>query len=291
MNIIRKIANKFGIEIQRMNHSDDVDHYIRLYGTKSVQQKRFYNVGAGNFFHPCWTNIDNGSDLPVSGIRKAALINYDLFSLLPMPLPSDVAKLIYTSHTIEHITDIEVQHLFNEAFRTLETNGIFRIVTPDIDNEYRAWRNNDRDYWNWINDDYNNNPESYKKRNLNIPLREASNSQLFLCGFASTASIIHTEGSSEKITDDELEKIFREMPYTDALNYCLSRCSVEVQKKFPFDHINWFNKEKLFRMLRKAGFEKIHVSAYGQSLAPVMRNLRYFDSTLPNISIYVEAVK
>ena len=44
-------------------------------------------------------------------------------------------------------------------------------------------------------------------------------------------------------------------------------------------------------MLKQAGFSNAYVSAYGQSHAPVMRNVLYFDYRRPNMSLYVEAVK
>lgn len=288
--LLKKLFATAGIQITRMHHKTDMDHYVSLYGKDSVHNKQFYNIGAGSFFHPCWTNVDYYTAINYfkdKGQIKG--INYDLFSLKPLPVPNSTACLLYTSHTIEHVIDTSVQNLFNEAYRILRKNGILRIVTPNIDIEYHAWRANDRNYWYWA-DDYSS-PDIYPKMNLKIPLNKASTSQLFLEEFASTASIIVKEGSPHRIDDDELQKKFDEMPYNDALDYCTSKCSVEVQKKFPFHHINWFNREKLFRMLKQAGFEYIYHSAYGQSFSPVMRNLNYFDTTLPKVSLYVEAVK
>lgn len=289
-NFIKNIFKRAGLNITKIDKSTDIDHYIRLYGNEPVKNKTFYNLGAGNFFHPCWTNIDNQSEWYINYNKgNAPLINYDLFSLKPVPVTTNSAQLIYTSHTLEHVTDAAVQNFFNEAFRMLKKGGLFRIVTPNIDIEYYAWRHEDRDYWYW-KDDFSS-PEAVARVNLKIPLNKASTAQLFLEGFVSTASEIVNEGSAHRISDQELEKIFREKPYTDALNYCTSCGSVEIQKKFPFHHINWFNKEKLTGMLQKAGFEDIHLSSYGQSFAPVLRNLIYFDTTLPKCSLYVEAIK
>jgi SAM-dependent methyltransferase len=285
---IKKVLSKTGYSVSKINESTDLDHYVRHYGEASVKEKKFYNIGAGGFFHPCWTNIDHFTDNKYfKGKGLFYGINYDLFSLTPLPLSDADANLVFTSHTIEHVNNEAVQNLFNEAFRTLKKDGIFRIVTPNIDLEYRAWRENDRDYFYWIN--------LYSKAedlgpNITMPLTEASLSQIFLENFAAFASELHIEGP-EKISDSELHRIFDEMSYVDALNYCISKCPVELQKLDPGNHINWFNKEKLFRMLKQAGFEKIHHSAYGQSFSPVMRNLKYFDATLPKVSLYVEAIK
>jgi predicted SAM-dependent methyltransferase len=286
---IKKVLSKAGYQISKIDSSSDVDQYIRLYGEDSVRNKSFYNIGAGSFFHPCWTNADhytNNNYFKDKGQVKG--INYDLFSLQPLSLPDASANLIYISHTLEHVNNEATQNIFNEAFRVSKKDGILRIVTPNIDIEYRAWRENDRDYFFWL--DWYSKPEDVKRVKITMPLSKASTAQIFLENFAAYASSIQSEGN-EKINDLELERIFNEMSYVDALNYCTSKCPVELQKQNPGNHINWFNKEKLFRMLKQAGFEKIHHSAYGQSFSPVMRNLKYFDATLPKVSLYVEAVK
>ncbi len=91
MNLIRKALNKFGFDVKRLDFSDDVDDYIRLYGEESVHKKKFYNAGAGNFYHPCWTNIDNGSDAFIDYKSNGSMqIHYDFFrckSYLLTPLP------------------------------------------------------------------------------------------------------------------------------------------------------------------------------------------------------------
>lgn len=81
------------------------------------------------------------------------------------------------------------------------------------------------------------------------------------------------------------------MDYEEALNYCCSKCSIEIQKKYPGNHINWWNKKKIFFILEKAGFKKICLSGYGQSFCPILRDISFFDNTHPKISLYVEAIK
>jgi len=91
--------------------------YISIYGKDDVRNKRFYNIGAGLFRHPAWTNIDFYSDHykdnPID-------INYDLLEKKPLPLPDSSANIVYSSHTIEHITNDAAQNMFNEAHRILK---------------------------------------------------------------------------------------------------------------------------------------------------------------------------
>ena len=64
----RKLLSKMGYRLERItppqgdlwggNPLQDLDLYRRLYSADSVDRKRFYNVGAGGFRHPAWTNVD-----------------------------------------------------------------------------------------------------------------------------------------------------------------------------------------------------------------------------------------
>ena len=286
--IIRKIINAIGYDIHRVKNkgNGDINPYYEIYGWDSVKERRFYNIGAGTFKHPAWTNVDFESDWYSDNQID---ISWDLLSITPIPVESNCAEIVYSSHTVEHITDKAAQNMFNESHRILKKGGIFRVTTPNIDLEYRAYKDNDRHYFYWI--DTYSIPENYKRVKLNKPLNEASIQQIFLYHFAAGASTLHADSTVERIGDEKLDELFSEMDYEYALNYCISRCPIEVQKKYPGNHINWWNRNKMFRMLGEAGFNNIYLSGYGQSFAPVLRNTLYFDSTHPKISLYVEARK
>lgn len=289
---IRKVVNAIGYDISKIpnkNDNNDIALYYKIYGKEAVKNRRFYNIGAGGFRHPAWTNVDHESEWykDAQGIG----IDWDLLSLTPIPVEDNSAEIVYSSHTIEHITDEAAQNMFNESHRILREGGYFRVTAPNIDTAYRAYKENDRHYYYGNESDWRNIPEDYQRVKLNKPLNKASIQQIFLWRFASSASTLHADGSSERISDEELDRVFREWNYEEALNYCISKCSFEVQKKYPGNHINWWNKDKLFRMLKIAGFDNIYLSGYGQSFSPVLRNTSFFDSTHPKISFYVEAVK
>lgn len=138
---LNKPLGLFGYEVTQMKGAmPDVALYQRLYPAASVTGRKFYNIGAGRFAHPCWTNIDYESDYYAENRSQANRqgINYDLFSIKPLPISSGEAEVVYTSHTVEHITDRAAQNMFNESFRILKRSGIFRVTTPNIDLEYEA---------------------------------------------------------------------------------------------------------------------------------------------------------
>jgi len=115
--------------------------------------------------------------------------------------------------------------------------------------------------------------------------------EFFLWRIAGSVSPLHENGAKKRFTDKELKEIFSNMKYEDALDFITSHCPVEIQKECPGNHINWWNFNKLKKMLEKAGFTKIYLSGYGQSFSPVLRNTFFFDNTAPELSLYVEAFK
>jgi predicted SAM-dependent methyltransferase len=264
--------------------------YCRLYPSASITGKKFYNIGAGGFRHPFWTNVDMSNEHYDRLFEAGRFdIAHDLLRREPIPVPENSAELIYTSHTIEHIDDISVKFLLSDCYRMLRPGGVLRIVSPDINLIYRAWQSGDRDFFYWDNDPgQNDNPEAAC---LKRPLRQATLSQLFLLEFAASVAEISLEGAQERINDEQLNKLFGELPFEDALNYCSSRCPMELQKKYPALHINWFHEKKLKTLLSEAGFSIIYRSGYLQSAAPVMRQRQVFDTTNPEYSLYMEAIR
>ncbi len=274
--LIQSALRKAGYELRRIPN-DDPSLYL---------PGNYYNVGAGLFQHPAWTNVDyysewyKGNDIH---------INLDLLSLQPFPIASNSANAVYSSHTVEHITNDAAQNMFNESYRILKPGGFLRITTPNIDLYYKALQNNDKAFWQWEIDTYST-PREVERVRFCRPMNSVSLKQVFLYAFASQLCELISDPRCLTISDSEFDDIFN-LPYEDALNHIISKCKLEVQKDYPGHHINWWNGKKLIAMLHEAGFEDAYLSAYGQSLCPVLRNTSLFDSTHPQLSLYVEARK
>jgi hypothetical protein len=164
--------------------------------------------------------------------------------------------------------------MFNEVYRILKNGGIFRISTPNIDLDYRAYFNNDITFFYWYG------------KNAVLSIEQA-----FLHHVATQLSTIATDGPPERIGDEQFRDLLKNNSLEDALNYCTSRCSLEIQKRNRQNHINWWNPQKLQRMLNQAGFKTVYLSTREQSAAPVMRNEVYFDNEDNKFVMYMEAVK
>lgn len=288
---IKEVVNSFGYEIKKKStRFNGEKEYLKWYSQDSLNSKNFYNFGAGGFKHRFWTNVDYFSDWYKKYEKNISSgIHYDMLSLKPIKIKDFSAEIVYSSHVIEHLTDEAVQFFFKESYRILKKGGIIRITAPDVDLHYNAMLNNDKEFYYWK--DWYATKDRYESIMLNQPLDKASIYQLFLERIAGSTSILHADGAKKRINDDELKSIFKSKNYEDALNFICSQCPIDIQKKYPGNHINWWNKNKTRKFLKNAGFSKIYDSGYAQSIQPVLRDEDYFDNTHPPCSFYIEAVK
>lgn len=270
---------------------NDLALYRSEFGDEAVAAKRFYNIGAGRWSHPAWTNVDNPSDWyeehQESG--KNIAIPWDAFAQQPVKIDDSSAELAYCSHVVEHLDNAADRFLLSDVYRSLKPGGVFRIACPDAERAYHAWLRNDRNYFNWI--DRYSKPNEMERIGIRKPMRDVSLGQVFLYMIASCTSELHADGVNPRITDAQLEQLQKELSFPELMDNLTQRCTREIQQKYPGNHMNWFSAEKLMGMLRDAGFSDVYSSGYGQSRSAVMRNIYYFDYRRPHFTLYVEAIK
>jgi hypothetical protein len=287
VKLLNKAVSRIGYELRPLKPVD-TQHYRELYGNENVKKRRFYNLSAGAYMgfggglnHPCWTNIDldkpwkqKGRSEYTAEYRPGRDIAHDLLSMQPIPVESSVAELAHTRFTIASLPDDCARYMFKEVFRMLKKGGIFRISTPNIDLDYRSYCNNDLSFFYWFG----------KECVLSIE-------QAFLFHATTQLSTLTIDGVPERISDEQFRDLLKTKSMEEALNYCTSRCSLEIHKRNRQDHINWWNPVKLDRFLKEAGFNTVYLSLREQSAAPVMRNETYFDNEDNKFVMYMEAVK
>jgi SAM-dependent methyltransferase len=255
---------------------EEEDMYLTTYGEDVFERRPFLNVGAGDFRHPAWRNLDFYTDAYASDVRSNMDIEMDLSKMERWPIPDNSIEAIFTSHTIEHLRDDHDQHIFEESFRVLKPGGVIRVTCPDIELYFRAMRHGDRHFFlnyapTWIHEDIE---------------------QLFLREFATQISTANNDGLPiSKVTSKEIKDVFDSMDMEDGLNEFGRRIDYyKWYKLVPGNHVNWWSYEKLFRFLSGAGFGEMYRSGFGQSLCRPMRS-PLFDWTAKNISLYAEAFK
>lgn len=250
--------------------------YLTTFGPDVFERRPFLNVGAGDFRHPAWRNLDFYTEAYASDVRSNMDIEMDLSNMERWPIPDNSIEAIFTSHTIEHLRDDHDRHIFAESLRVLKPGGVIRVTCPDIELYFRAMRRGDRHFFlnyapTWVNEDIE---------------------QLFLREFATQISTANNDGLPiSKVTSKEISDVFNTMNMEDGLNEFSRRIDYKTWYKLaPGNHVNWWSYDKLFRFLRDAGFGEMYRSGFGQSLCRPMR-FPLFDWTAKNISLYAEAYK
>lgn len=194
--ILKKLLGYSGFMLKKNANSNDTNLYVKLYGSESVRYRRFYNISAGAYkdfgggiHHPCWTNVDfdkpwKNDKLFPGGVEynPECDIAHDLLSMKPIPLETSSAELVHSRFTVDHLTDEASQYFFNEVYRILKNGGIFRLVSTNLDLDFRAYLNNDKNYFFWFGEDI-------------------SIEQAFLFHMVTQVSTYFDDSTTEKITD------------------------------------------------------------------------------------------
>lgn len=276
---------RVGLDVSWKRDPYQLDKYQDLHSEETLKQKPFYNVGAGGFRHPYWTNIDFASGW-YEGMQND-FIHYDLMSLTPLPIADDYAEIIYTSHTVEHVKEPAVANLFREAFRALKPGGVLRVTTgPDAETDFRALMRGDAAWFYW--DEQYQKPEHYSFM-LHGPATSVPLEERWLHHVAGQLAPNDISPSPVKFTAPEIQKIIEEKGFEGSLDYFTGLCEFNPER--PGNHVSWWTHDKVIRFMKEAGFTNVYRSGYGQSVSPILRNTMLFDSTHPPMSIYVEAVK
>ncbi len=277
MNIgpyINKAIFPLGVQIRRMLPPPPVD--LNIYRDHYAPDAQFYCIGSGWWSHPRWKNVDVPSEwyAPVQGTAGID-VPWDIATGEPVQIATASAEAIFCSHTTEHLRDQDVRHLFKEAHRILKPGGFFRLTCPDIMLYYEFYRRRDRSIAPYA-------------------VGEAFSIQdMFLNEFASQFSNIMRVGnpdgaSTVRFSDEEFDRVFETMPLDDALDFFTTKIDYALQRKTMGAHINRWHFDKFRRYLEAAGFRNVRLSGYGQSFCPAMRDMKFFDQTHPQFSIYVE---
>ena len=104
------------------------------------------NLGCGSHTPDGWINVDYAFGAFLFKIPGFKLINKKLkiFNInwsneiflhdlrKPLPWKDNSIDIIYSSHTLEHLSKMEGRMLLKECYRVLKPNGIIRIVVPDL---------------------------------------------------------------------------------------------------------------------------------------------------------------
>jgi predicted SAM-dependent methyltransferase len=237
------------------------------------QKPRFVNVGSGSFRHPLWHNLDRKNSF--YGWGQNIDIDYDLTSEKPIPLESDSVDVFYCSHVAEHIGDRDFTRFVGEVFRCLRPGGIFRLASPDACLFYEAYLRGDTLFWHGID------PWGLGRSELEHKLV----SHLATC-------LVHKDRFPEFYIEAD---VIKQLVFSKSMHEFFEHLRLLVPDGcngiFPEGHVNWYTAEKMIGLLQRGGFSKAARSGFLQSEDAILRDPRWFDNTVPEVSFYVEARK
>lgn len=146
--------------------------------------------------------------------------------------------------------------------------------------------NGDADWFYW--DEWYSTPELYSKV-YHAPPASVPLAERWLEHVASALAPNNKTPSPRKYREAEILSILAEKTRDEALDFFTAQCP--YLPDHPGNHVQWWTHEKIIEFLRRAGFTNIYRSGHNQSASPLMRHSELFDSTHPQMSIYVEATK
>lgn len=256
------------------------DWYAREFGTIQSAKGKYVNIGSGTWRHDAWTNLDLPAQTEAFAAIQAPHIPHDLTSTEPLPFEDASVRGIYCSHVVEHLPADTVARLFAEVARVIEPSGVFRISTgPCADLDWDALMRADEKWWFWFEESPLKSPSSEKPTIWDY----------WLYSVATPRSIFSPTPFREKIGGGGVERLLDSLGFDKASALNRVTEGLSFSSSYPGDHLSWWNAERLVSELKRSGFSKAFRSGYGQSVLPEMRDLRFFDQTYPQISVYVEA--
>lgn len=132
----------------------------------SPQYKKFH-LGCGTIFIPSYLNIGWWPHLGEgtlyanpNGVEGAVLYNHDLVQ--GIPAADNSLEVVYHSHLLEHLTNVEGIEFTKACYRVLQPGGILRILVPDLELWSRNYIGNNQFFFDeYLRDGLANDKELY----------------------------------------------------------------------------------------------------------------------------------
>jgi len=243
-------------------------------------EQKYLNIGGGTFLKDHWRVLDYYSDW-YDYDSDFIDFNVDLEERRQWPIDSNDYQIVYSSHTLEHLTDKTVKHTLSESYRILEPGGIIRINVPDVDLAINKYEKRDLEWFEnvWL-ENYSNSIYYVDEKSPEFEL------EFYLLSFFATylSRIRHQETDFQQVRDDWRSKSKKEF-----LQKYSGKIRDDWQSQYPGWHRNWFTGDRVESLLQEAGFEEIQESGCRQSVANELCT-SHFDKR-PHISLFIEAQK
>lgn len=259
------------------------DYIHAHYPKESIDNKLFYNIGAGNqrSQHDIWTYMDLKSELYNN---EGIDIFYNLEALEAMPLIDEHAEVIFSSFVIEHISMNATKNLCREAYRVLKEGGVFHskvhcfdygrrllkhnLISPKIPFECRETITR---IDNFITQ-HRGGVRTFFDEQKRYIIQSTKQPEEQISFSAAEAFIYHNVNAAydnlEGKFDSTLAALDKE---TDKAFFQKLRTHIDEDKKQPYQHnADYFPQDELFLFIKNLGFSEVYFTQPYQSISPAL---------------------
>ena len=250
--------------------------YFLLYNFiffKRNTRRKYLNLGAGvTFKHSQFITLDVRPEIKTN--KAEGIYNFDLTKDLPLPCEDSSINGVYSSHCLEHLTRRQVKELLSECYRVLKKKGILRIIVPNMKELFDNYDKKNISYFSWFMD------------------KENKEGQIWV--FDSWIRLVVRSFAGHVVdlfSDKELNEMYLNNNREEFVNKILSKEDIAPERWVPNTHKSFWTPESLKKEFELTGFQNICLSKPSKSKEKVFRNRWFFDNTLPEKSIIMEATK
>lgn len=239
---------------------------------------KYLNVGGGTFVKPDWRVLDYYSD---HYDYDEIFVDYpiNLENEQEWPIDDESFDLVYSSATLEHLSDEAVRNTLAESYRLLKPGGGIHITVPDVDIAIRHYEARNVE---WMTDIEGLGTKLDYRRDC----QEGYEPEYFLLRWIATH---FTLKGFDTVDLQTVREDYEEMETDDFLNRYSGAIKDEWQNEHPGGHRNWFNYDRLETLLTQAGFDRVERTYARQSRFTELCK-EGFDPR-PEKSVHVEAIK
>tara|TARA_B100001027_G_scaffold216568_1_gene193356 strand:- start:2289 stop:3104 length:816 start_codon:yes stop_codon:yes gene_type:complete len=266
INFLRRILRSFNSLIEVML----IKIFNSFFGVKGI------NLGSGqNWRKFGWVGIDQFDGQMLDKNSKFQFSDNSI-------------DYIFSEAFFEHINDEDVDNLLNESSRVLKKGGKIRLITPHFEKLLNKYRDGDEKFFTEVTG-VNGRPEWEK-----FGVKKCIENYLghWFAAYDSKDNVNDDEfyrGPPIGIEED-IKKKANELSLKEFSEWIVSNIPKERFKK-PHGHINWFNYEKFYELLKDKGFKNIKESACCKSEYSVFLNDKFDKKFRAGSSLYIEAEK
>ncbi len=194
-------------------------------------------------------------------------------------------KFAYSGHTIEHLSDTAVKRLFKNMFISMKKGGVVRLECPDLDlflDDYKCVHNRDRKVTKQM---------MALIESWNMPKKNgiyAEEHVKVLAGVVTYFDFEHKMALPPVCSVEEFKEKMATLSNREFGDWAVSLLTPE-QLRTSHEHRNWFNFEKLQKLLAEAGFSGVVKCEPGETRYNFRMNINRKHRSW--CSMYVEAIK